>query len=93
MAIALKEAASTLQITPEQLWRESLQAYIARQKRLAQMDIADLQDRYGVESPQELQVRIESGEIYSHPAWEELIEWENLLAHVERLDQLETSSI
>ena len=45
MAIALKEVASTLGMSPEQLWRESLRAYITREKRLAQMDVADIQDR------------------------------------------------
>ncbi len=89
MTITLEKIAHTLQISPEQLWSESLRAYISREKRLAQMDIADLQDRYGVSDPQELTERIQSGEIYSHPAWEDLIEWENLLAHIERLDQLQ----
>ena len=88
MAIALKDAAQTLQIPPKQLWQESLQAYVSREKRRAQLDAADIQDRYGVSSPQELSQRIKAGEIYSHPAWENLIEWENLLAHMEQLDQL-----
>jgi hypothetical protein len=74
-----------------QVWRESLRAYISREKRLAQMDIADLRDRYGVSDLQELTARIKAGEIYSHPAWEDSIEWENLLAHIERLDQLQAT--
>jgi hypothetical protein len=73
------------------LRRESLRAFISREKRLAQMDIADLQDRYGVSDLQELTARIKAGAIYSHPAWEDSIEWENLLAHIERLDQLQVT--
>ncbi len=92
MTIALEKAAHTLQMAPEQLWQESLQAYVSREKRLAHMDIADLQDRYRVTDPQELTKRIQAGEIYSHPAWEDLIEWENLLDHIERLDQLYASA-
>jgi hypothetical protein len=88
MTIALEKVARTLQMSPEQLLRESLRAYISREKRLAEMDIADIKDRYRATSPQELAKRIKAGEIYSHPAWEDLIEWENLLAHIERLDQL-----
>ena len=88
MTIALEKAAHTLQISPEQLWQESLRAYVSREKRLTRMDIADLQDRYGVSDPQELTKRIKAEEIYSHPAWEDSIEWENLLAHIERLDLL-----
>jgi hypothetical protein len=91
MTIALEDVARRLQMSPEQLWRESLRAYISREKRLAHMDIADIQDRYRVANPEELTRHIKSGEIYSHPAWEDLIEWENLLAHIERLDQLQLS--
>lgn len=76
MVIALEQVAETLQVSPEELWRQSLDAYVAREKRLAQLDIADLQDRYGVTSIAELRQKIESGAIYSHPAWEDLIEWE-----------------
>jgi hypothetical protein len=86
--IGLEQVAATLQVTPEDLWRESLQAYILREKRSVQLDIADIQDRYGVSTVSELAHRIEVGAIYSHPAWEDLIEWENLLAHLQRLETL-----
>ena len=55
----------------------------------AQLDIADLQDRYSVSTSAELVARIEQGQIYSHPAWEESIEWENLEAYIDRLIQLQ----
>ena len=89
MSIGLERVAATLQVSPEELWRQSLRAYILREKRSVQLDIADIQDRYKVSSSEELQAGIEAGEICSHPAWEELIEWENLLAHLWRLEQLE----
>ena len=83
MTITLDYVAETLQVPAE----ESLQAYVLRERRLAQLDIADIQERYGVTSVDELTKRIEAGAIYSHPAWEDMIEWENLLAHLQRLDQ------
>jgi hypothetical protein len=91
MTIALEDVAQALNIEPELLWRESLEAYVARELRLVELDVADIQDRYGVVSPEELKDNIESGVVYSHPAWEDLIEWENLLAHRERLSRLRTS--
>ena len=91
MTLALDQVAQTLQLSPEKLWRESLRAYLSRQQRVLQIDVADLQDRYGVATVTELAQRIERGEIYSHPAWEDLIEWENLLAHLERLEYLEAT--
>ncbi|MDH7486347.1 MAG: hypothetical protein QHJ81_08720 [Anaerolineae bacterium] len=36
-------------------------------------------------SAAELRAKVERREIYSHPAWEELIEWQNLEAYLERL--------
>ncbi|MDQ1301807.1 MAG: hypothetical protein QG637_1729 [Chloroflexota bacterium] len=86
--ITLDYVAKTLQVPAEELWRQSLQAYVLRERRLAQLDIADIQERYGVTSVDELTQRIEAGAIYSHPAWEDMIEWENLRAHLQRLDQL-----
>lgn len=88
---ALEDVAQELNIAPDSLWRESLDAYIARELRLTEMDIADLQDRYGVASPEELKAKIDSGDIYSHPVWEEMIEWENLVAYRARLTQLQDS--
>ena len=88
MAVVLEQAASVLQKPPEQLLQESLWAYVSQEKRLAHLDIADIQDRYRVSTPQELAQRIETGEVYSHPAWEDLIEWENLLDYIKRLDRL-----
>jgi len=57
----------------------------AELQRLARLDIADLQDRYGVCTAAELSANIEQGTVHSHPAWEELIEWEQLETYLERL--------
>lgn len=88
MVMVLEQVAETLQVSPEDLWRQSLDAYIQREKRLVQLDVADVQDRYRVSSTAELRRKIEDGVIYSHPAWEDLIEWETLQAHMQRLDSL-----
>lgn len=93
MVMALEQEAKTLQVSPEELWQQSLDAYVACEQRLAQLDIADFQDRYGMASMAELRRKIESGAIYSHPAWEDLIEWENLSSHVQRLDALHLHAI
>ena len=51
-------------------------------ERMAEEDIAILRDRYGVPSKKDLEKRIKRKEIYSHPAWEDLITWENLEKHM-----------
>ena len=84
MAIALEQVAETLQVSPEESLAAELGCLCGARERLAQLDIADFQDRYGVTSIAELRQKIESGATYSHPAWEDLIEWENLASHVQR---------
>ncbi len=91
MTVTFERMAQELAIQPGELERRSLLAYIERERRLTNLDIADLQDRYGVWSPDELAVRIERREVYAHPAWEELIEWENLLSYQERLSAWQSS--
>jgi hypothetical protein len=91
MALAIEQIARKLNVPPEKLLRESLLAYVAQQERLTEMDVADIRERYGVTTPEELASRIESGAIYSHPAWEDLIEWENLREHLRQLNELRAS--
>jgi hypothetical protein len=88
MTIAIEQLAVELNLSSTELLRRSLNAFLERERRASQQDIADLQDRYDVASVAELESKIESGVIYSHPAWEDLIEWQNLEAYLERLDQL-----
>jgi len=65
MVPVLENVAQELNIPPEILWRESLEAYLVRQSHLIELDVADLRDRYGVASPEQLKTKIESGDIYS----------------------------
>ena len=93
MTIAIEEIAKAIDLPPEELHRRSLRAFLEREIRTAQLDVADLQDRYGVSASAELVAKIEQGQIYSHPAWEESIEWENLEAYIDRLTQLQAQVI
>jgi predicted nuclease of restriction endonuclease-like RecB superfamily len=85
MTPVLEMIADELVISAQELERRSLLAFIEREHRLTQMDVADLQDRYGVQQASELASKIENRQIYSHPAWEELIEWEQLEGYGMRL--------
>ena len=93
MTLAIEQVAQKLDLDLplEKLLEEMVRAYVAQQERLTELDIADFRDRYRVSSPEELSARIEKGEIYSHPAWEDLIEWENLQAYLKRLSDLSAS--
>lgn len=97
MTLSMNHIASELSVSPQELERRSLLAYIEKERRLAILDIEDLQDRYGVHSVQMLIERIEEGQIYAHPAWEDSIEWEQLEKYLNRLvawaDELEKAHV
>ncbi|HNS00812.1 MAG TPA: hypothetical protein PKM78_00295 [Anaerolineae bacterium] len=87
MTVAVERIAKELTISPRELERRSLEAFIERERRLTNLDIADLQDRYGVRTARDLAQRIETKAVYSHPAWEEMIEWERLETYLGQLNQ------
>ena len=89
MAVQLETIAQELDVQADDLLRRSISAFFAHEIRLAEWDIADLKERYRVASPARLEEKIKSKQIYSHPAWEDLIEWETLEAYISRLRTLQ----
>jgi len=77
--------ASRLHLPVEGLIERSLQAYLRQEVRATQLDIAGFEDRYNVMGSIALQAHIKQGKIYSHPAWENSIEWEHLETHLAHL--------
>ena len=86
MVVAIEKMAQVLAVSPAELQARSLRAFVERERRLTEMDIADLQDRYSVSSSTELAAKIKQHQVHSHPAWEEMIEWERLEAYLAQLD-------
>jgi len=90
MTISLDQMAVDLSVDPQELQRRSLLAFIDKERRLAYLDIADLQDRYNVHTFQDLSSSITQRRIHAHPGWEDLIEWEQLNAYLNRLSAWQT---
>ena len=88
LPVEIENVAAKLNLPPQNLLKRSLRAFLRQEMRATQMDIADLQDRYGVESFKELTLYIKKGEIYSHPAWEDSIEWEHLERYLKHLENV-----
>lgn len=82
MAAVLSEISAKLNVPENRLVEEGLKAWIEKEIKLANEDIEIFRDRYGVSTRKELEEKIRKKEIYSHPAWEDLIAWENLEKHV-----------
>lgn len=72
-------------VSEEEIINKSLISFIEREIRLAEVDIADIRERYNVISKEELYEAIKSKKIASHPAWEDYIVWKNKERYVEDL--------
>ncbi len=71
-----------LGISETELIYKGVLAFIQSEIRLAESEIADIRDRYGVFSLEELYKAIQDGSVVEHPAWEDYIVWKNKLAHI-----------
>ena len=89
MAVDLSAISRRLDIPPEELMKKSVLSFVAHEIRQAEWEMSDIKERYGVSSPAELEAQIKTKAVYSHPAWEDLIRWENLENYVYRLRAIE----
>jgi hypothetical protein len=82
------ELSNTLAISESELIRKGLLAFIEKEIRLAEWEIAQIRERYDVFSKESLYQAIQNGEVAGHPAWEDYIIWKNKEAHIARLRQM-----
>lgn len=88
MAPTISQISKELNIPSRDLTKRSLIAFLEHELRLAEEDIANIRDKYLVSSKSELEEKIKNKKISSHPAWEDLIAWENLEDHIVSLKHL-----
>ncbi|HLG29050.1 MAG TPA: hypothetical protein VI387_02465 [Candidatus Brocadiales bacterium] len=88
MSILLDKISKDLNIPSEELINRGLLTYLEHEIRMAEEDIADIRDKYLVAERVELEKKIKDKEIYSHPAWEDLIIWENSEAYITKLKNI-----
>ncbi len=88
-AQALTMELSNVFALPEtEIVRKGMLALIEKEIRLAELEIAQIRERYDVFSKEALRRAIEEGKVAAHPAWEDYIVWKNKEAHVAHLQQL-----
>lgn len=88
MAYSLEKVVEATGESEAEILRKGVESYVERELREARIRIAELQERYDVETASDLESLIEAGDTDVHPGWEELIEWENLTTRIERLERL-----
>jgi len=83
-----QELSTTLAISENDLIRKGLLAFIEKEIRLAEWEIAQIRERYDVFSKEALYQAIQDGQVAGHPAWEDYIVWKNKEAHIAHLRQV-----
>ncbi len=80
---------SDLMALPEtEVVRRGLLSLMEKEIRLAELEIANIRERYGVFSLDALYQAIQEGRVPEHPAWEDYIVWKNKEAQIARLRSL-----
>lgn len=89
VAEVLTEELSNIMALPEsEVVRKGLLSLIAKEIRFAELEIADIRERYEVFSLDELYRAIQEGQVPEHPAWEDYIIWKNKVSYIAHLRQL-----
>ena len=74
----LSKLSKELELPEEKMLDESINVFLDRELRDASAEILKIKSQFNVSNPKELKNKIEAGKINEHPAWEQLIYWENL---------------
>ena len=74
----LTKLSKELEIPEKKILDESLNNFLDTELRNASAEILKIKKQFDVSKPVELKKKIENGNIDEHPAWEQLIYWENL---------------
>ena len=82
------ELSNLLAVPESELVRKGMLALIEKEIRLAELEIAQIRERYDVFSKEALYQAIQDGKVEGHPAWEDYIIWKNQEAHIARLRQM-----
>src|SRR3989339_3550 len=74
----LNQLSKDLEIPEKKILDESLNVFLDNELRNAYAEILKIRNQFNVSSSEELKSKIEKGKVKEHPAWEQLIYWENL---------------
>jgi hypothetical protein len=88
----LKTVAERVSRPEVEVLEQSLRAYLVREIGLIEAELAHYRERYAVVTVDDLRRKIAQGRVAAHPAWEDMIEWQNGLDAIQDLvDLLETA--
>jgi len=74
----LSELSKELELPEKRILNESINVFLERELRDASAEILKIKSQFNVSKPDDIKRKIENGKLEEHPAWEQLIYWENL---------------
>jgi hypothetical protein len=84
----LLEAEKILGMPGEVIFKEGLKKFLLSKAEENDRIIDGLKKKYGASGFAELEEKIKTGRVPEHPAWEDVILWEELSSHAEKLREL-----
>ena len=82
------ELSAMLSLPAAEVVRRGLLALVEKEIRLAELEIANIRERYDVFSKDALYRAIQDGTVVAHPAWEDYIIWKNKESHIDSLRKI-----
>jgi hypothetical protein len=86
MALPMTNIAHSLGLSEDELMEQALRRFLFEKRREVLQERLEIMARYQVNSIQELEQRIATGQTAEHPGWEDLITVENLETSLEEID-------
>ena len=83
----IERVSKTLGLPPEKLLSGSLKEYLKSRLRSTRAEIHEIETKYNIKKPETLEEKIKQGTTPEHPAWEDLILYENLQKQAEKIQQ------
>jgi len=84
----VQDAEKILGVPAEAILREGLKRFLLSKVEENNKIIYNLKEKYGTTGFTELEEKIKLGYVPEHPAWEDVILWEELTRHTEKLQDL-----
>jgi hypothetical protein len=75
-----EDVAAKLDVSPEELERESLRLFLEHRLRLVESELLTLARRYGVQTVGELDALVQAGRLHEAEAFEDYFEFDHLEA-------------
>lgn len=70
---------------PVRLEADAAFSWVSSELAIVDRELATYARRYGVATPGDLERLIREGKVEGHPAWEDCIDWGNLMTYREKL--------